>query len=171
MSFFGAHWYPCFGFLVMSPLGFKARVGSAFFTFFFGGKCNVHSPRFTSGATCADHLVAGIAANHFPTGIGRGGTWLGFEQAITRTEDECATIVPATRFKGQDRMVHLDPARSKLLPLRCANRTLYRAGTTSRLGPSGKRSPPGWEWRGSHDPSLSRDSQIQTLSIATSSSE
>ena len=27
MSFFGGPWYPCFGFLVMSPLGFKARVG------------------------------------------------------------------------------------------------------------------------------------------------
>ena len=25
------HWYPCFGFLMMSPLGFKARVGSALF--------------------------------------------------------------------------------------------------------------------------------------------
>ena len=29
-SFWG-HWYPCFGFLVTSPLGFKARVGSALF--------------------------------------------------------------------------------------------------------------------------------------------
>ena len=27
MSFFWGHWYPCFGFLVTSPLGFKARVG------------------------------------------------------------------------------------------------------------------------------------------------
>ena len=26
------HWHPCFGFLVMSPQGFKARVGSALFT-------------------------------------------------------------------------------------------------------------------------------------------
>ena len=26
---FWGHWYPCFGFLVTSPLGFKARVGSA----------------------------------------------------------------------------------------------------------------------------------------------
>ena len=31
MSFLGGHWYPCFGFLGMSPLGFKARVGSALF--------------------------------------------------------------------------------------------------------------------------------------------
>ena len=31
---FGGHWYPCFWFLVMSPLGFKARVGSALFTIF-----------------------------------------------------------------------------------------------------------------------------------------
>ena len=27
----GGHWYPCFGFLVASPLGFKAGVGSALF--------------------------------------------------------------------------------------------------------------------------------------------
>ena len=31
---FWGHWYPCFGFLVTSPLGFKARVGSALFTIF-----------------------------------------------------------------------------------------------------------------------------------------
>ena len=30
---FWGPWYPCFGFLVISPLGFKARVGSALFTF------------------------------------------------------------------------------------------------------------------------------------------
>ena len=28
---FWGYWYPCFGFLVTSPLGFKARVGSALF--------------------------------------------------------------------------------------------------------------------------------------------
>ena len=32
--FSGGHWYPWFGFLVASPLSFKARVGSALFTFF-----------------------------------------------------------------------------------------------------------------------------------------
>ena len=42
----------------MSPLGFQARVGSALFAF-CGGKCNVHSPRSTSGATLADLFVAG----------------------------------------------------------------------------------------------------------------
>ena len=42
-----------------SPLGFKARVGSALFAF-CGGECNVHSPRSTSGAfTHADLLAAG----------------------------------------------------------------------------------------------------------------
>ena len=30
---FWGHWYPCFGFLVTSPLGFKARVGSVLFAF------------------------------------------------------------------------------------------------------------------------------------------
>ena len=41
------HWYPCFGFLVMSPLGFK--VGSALLV--LQRKCNVHSVRCTSGVT------------------------------------------------------------------------------------------------------------------------
>ena len=31
---FWGHWYPCFGFLVTSPLSFKARVGSALFAIF-----------------------------------------------------------------------------------------------------------------------------------------
>ena len=31
---FWGHWYPCFGFLVTSPLGFKARVGSALLAIF-----------------------------------------------------------------------------------------------------------------------------------------
>ena len=53
MSFYGGHWYPCFGFLVTSPLGFKVRVGSALFAF-CRGECNVHSPRSTSGAILAD---------------------------------------------------------------------------------------------------------------------
>ena len=61
MSFFGGHWYPCFGFLVTSPLGFKARVGSALFAIF--AEANVmyiHSPRFTSGATLGNLMVAGV---------------------------------------------------------------------------------------------------------------
>ena len=41
-----------------SPLGFKARVGSALFAF-CGGECNIHSLRSTSGATLAELLVAG----------------------------------------------------------------------------------------------------------------
>ena len=57
MSFFGGHWYPCFGFLVTSPLGFQARVVSTLFAF-CRGECNVHSPRSTSGATLADLLAA-----------------------------------------------------------------------------------------------------------------
>ena len=38
---FWGDWYPCFGFLVTSPLGFKARVGSALFALFCGGECTV----------------------------------------------------------------------------------------------------------------------------------
>ena len=69
MSFFwGGHWYPCFGFLVTSPLGFKASVGSALFAF-CGGECNVHSPRSTSGATRAYLLAASITATPVPTSL------------------------------------------------------------------------------------------------------
>ena len=89
---FWPHWYLYFGFLVTSPLGFKARAGSEFCR----GKCNVHSLRSTSDAIPAHHLATGIAASHFPTCISRGGTWLGFEWAITWTEDKRTTIVPAT---------------------------------------------------------------------------
>ena len=67
--------------------GFQSQSGF-YLIRFCGGKCNVHFLRFTSGSTPADLLVAGIAASHFPTCISRGGTWLGFEWAITRTEDE-----------------------------------------------------------------------------------
>ena len=41
-----------------SPLGFKVRVGSALFAIF--AEANVHSPRFTSGATLADLLAASM---------------------------------------------------------------------------------------------------------------
>ena len=62
---FWFHWYLCFGFLVTSPLDFKARVGSALFRVFFcGGECNVHSLRSTSGATCANLLHDAKLAIH-----------------------------------------------------------------------------------------------------------
>ena len=51
---------------------------------FCGGECNEHSLRSTSGATCADLLVAGSAAGHFLTCISRGGTWL---QSYLRADD------------------------------------------------------------------------------------
>ena len=79
----------------MSSLGFKARVGSALFAF-CEGKCSVHSTRCKSGATHNDLLTASITTGHFPTCMSRGGSWLGFKQAITHTEDECTNIVPAT---------------------------------------------------------------------------
>ena len=63
LSFFRATGrdYPCFGFLVMSALGFKVRVGSDLFTFLMKANVNVHSLIPTSGATHTDLLVAGIA--------------------------------------------------------------------------------------------------------------
>ena len=62
--FWGDYWYPCFGFLVMSRLGFIARVGSALFAF-CGCECNVHFLRPTSGATHVNFLAAGNTACHF----------------------------------------------------------------------------------------------------------
>ena len=52
----GAHWYPCFGFLVTFLLGFKARVGSALFTFCLG-KCNVHSLHMLTSWLPVSHPV------------------------------------------------------------------------------------------------------------------
>ena len=49
----------------MSPLGFKARVGSALFEL-CGGICDIRSLRFTSGATPLPVYIASIAAGHFP---------------------------------------------------------------------------------------------------------
>ena len=57
--------YPCFGLLVTSPLGFKARVGSALFEL-CGGVCDIHSLRFTSGATHLPVYKASIAASRLP---------------------------------------------------------------------------------------------------------
>ena len=91
---FWGHFYPCFGFLVVSPLGFKARAGSALFEL-----------QSTSGATPGDLLKANIIAGRFPTCISRSGSWLRLEQAIINTEDECATIVPATLLSLK-RLIH-----------------------------------------------------------------
>ena len=62
MSFFRATGTPVSDkFLVTSPLGFKARVGSALQLYSHcRGKGNVHSPRSTSGATHANLLAAGL---------------------------------------------------------------------------------------------------------------
>ena len=65
---------------------------------FCGGKCNVHSPRSTSGATPANLMTVGIPASHLPTCISKSDSWLRFEWEITHTEDECTTIVPVTRL-------------------------------------------------------------------------
>ena len=59
------HWYHCFGLLVTSPLGFKARVGSALFEF-YGGIHDIHSLRFTSDVTPLPVYNTSIAASHLP---------------------------------------------------------------------------------------------------------
>ena len=43
-SFFWGHWYPCFGLPVTSPLGFKARMGSALFELSRGICVTLHVP-------------------------------------------------------------------------------------------------------------------------------
>ena len=72
---FWGHWYPCFGFLVTSPLGFKARVGSALFAIFAEANVIHNSPRSTSGATLADLLAAGaqpVTSPHACAEVGLG---------------------------------------------------------------------------------------------------
>ena len=98
MSLFWGHWYPCFGFLVTSPLGFKARVGSALFAIFV--EANVmyipqDSPLVLHLPTL---LAAGTQPVTSPHGCAEVGLGSDFERAIARTEDERATIVPATRL-------------------------------------------------------------------------
>ena len=78
---FWGHWYPCFGFLVTSPLGFKARVGSALFAFCVG-ECNVHSLRSTSGAILANLVAAStqlVLSPHIVADV----RLLGFELVLT----------------------------------------------------------------------------------------
>ena len=94
MSFWGTHCYPWFGFLLTSPVGFKARVCSALFTF-CRGECSVHFMRSTSGNTHAHLLVAGIAVSQFPTCIRRGldlaQIWTGNHPDRTWTCYHCAS--------------------------------------------------------------------------------
>ena len=56
---------------------FQSQSGLYLICFFCWEECNVHSLRSIFGATCANLLVATIAAGHFPTCISRGRTWLG----------------------------------------------------------------------------------------------
>ena len=88
MSFFLGPLVPLFWISGDVSSGFQSQSGFCLIRYFCGGECNIHSPRFTSGATLA---------SHFPTCMCRGGIWLRFEHATAQTEDECATIVPATR--------------------------------------------------------------------------
>ena len=57
--------HPCFRLLVMYPLGFKARVGSALLVLAEGVR-EIRSLRFTSGATLLPMYMASMAAGRFP---------------------------------------------------------------------------------------------------------
>ena len=52
-----------FGLLGMSSPGFKGRAGRLFTP--YRGACDARSPRFTSGVTPTNLLVASMAAGHF----------------------------------------------------------------------------------------------------------
>ena len=55
--------------------GFQSQSGFCLIRYFCGGKCNVHSPRFTSGATLADLLAAGaqpVTSPHACAEVGLG---------------------------------------------------------------------------------------------------
>ena len=60
MSFFLGPLVPLFWISGDVSSGFQSQSGFCLIRYFFcGGECNVHSPRFTSGATLANLLVAG----------------------------------------------------------------------------------------------------------------
>ena len=55
--------------------GFQSQSGFCLIRYFCGGECNVHSPRFTSGATLADLLAAGaqpVTSPHACAEVGLG---------------------------------------------------------------------------------------------------
>ena len=55
--------------------GFQSQSGFCLICYFCGGECNVHSPRFTSGATLADLLAAGaqpVTSPHACAEVGLG---------------------------------------------------------------------------------------------------
>ena len=118
-------WGPCFGFLVTSPLGFKARAGclihiaeanvmyvpwdpplvlhiANLLTVSIAGRRpgsylaqGYYWHQWGSNPRSRDHEFYALTTQPCATRP-RCGTWLRFEWAITRTEDERATIVPAT---------------------------------------------------------------------------
>ena len=58
--------------------GFQSQSGFCLLCYFCGGECNVHSPRFTSGATVADLLAAGaqpVTSPHACAEVGLGSVW------------------------------------------------------------------------------------------------
>ena len=55
--------------------GFQSQSGFCRIRYFCGGECNLHSPRFTSGATLANLLVAGaqpVTSPHACAEVGLG---------------------------------------------------------------------------------------------------
>ena len=74
MSFFGATGTPVLDSGDVSS-GFQNQSGFCLICYFCGGRCNVHSPRFTSGATLADLLAAGtqsVTSPHACAEVGLG---------------------------------------------------------------------------------------------------
>ena len=65
-------------------------------------ECNVHSPRSTSGATCTNLLPASAQSVTSPHACAE----VGFERAITRTEDESLSCI----------LLHVPPYRSNFCP-------------------------------------------------------
>ena len=76
----GGHWYPCFGFLVTSPLGFKPEWVLPYSLF---AQANVmYIPQ---DPPLVLHLLASwqpACSQSLPSRMCRGGTWLGFERCF-----------------------------------------------------------------------------------------
>ena len=88
--------------------GFQSQSGFCLIRYFCGGECNVHSPRFTSGATLADLLAAGA-------------------QLVT-SPHACAEV-----GLGSDSNVQPHEQKTNALPL-CLPCTLFVAGKVPTTG-------------------------------------
>ena len=81
--------------------GFQSQSGFCLIRYFCGGECNVHSPRFTSGATLADLLAAGaqpVTSPHACAEVGLGSV------SNVRSHEQKTNALPLCQRPGLTRV-------------------------------------------------------------------